>query len=52
MSAEHNIETALLIGRAQRDATVGNSPAELDRPVGEAQPAVLATTKAPTERVQ
>ena len=31
--------TALLIGRAQRDAAVAEGPAELDRPVAEAQPA-------------
>jgi len=41
MSAEHDIEAALLIGRAQRNAMMGKGAAELERAVAEAQPAAL-----------
>ena len=40
MSAEQDVETAILVGRTQRDATLGKGPAEFERTVAEAQPAV------------
>src|SRR5258707_11370669 len=48
MSAEHDIEAALLIGRAQRNAMMGKGAAELERAVAEAQPA--APADAPHDR--
>src|SRR5271163_3193283 len=40
LSAEQDIEAAILVGRPQRDPTAGEGPAELDRAVAQAQPAV------------
>jgi NitT/TauT family transport system permease protein len=41
MSVEQDIDAALRIGRAQRNAMMGKGAAELERAVVEAQPAVL-----------
>ena len=41
MSAEQDIEAAILVGWMQRNAMMGEGAAELERAVAEAQPAVL-----------